>query len=460
MKPTLRAIPAVETVLQALGNTGLPRPLVVQAVRARLAAARARQPTPDPASLVAELRRELDRVRRSRLEPVINATGVLVHTNLGRAPLCPAAVEALAAVAAQYCNLELDLEAGGRGDRAGYVERVLARLCQAEAAAVVNNCAAALVLLLRHFTAGKRNEVLISRGELVQIGGGFRIPDVLESSGARLREVGTTNQTTVTDYARAISPRTALILRVHRSNFFLGGFVASPALAELAALARRRRLPLVEDLGSGAVFATERFGLDHEPTPAESLRQGADLVCFSGDKLLGGPQAGIVAGRARRVAALKREPLFRALRCDKLILAALQATAEAWLNATATPAALAAGPTAHPLLAQLQADAVELEARATRLARAWTGLPLRAQAGSGRGRVGGGTLPRSDFASVTVDLAPTGMAVAELAARLRTGAPPVIGYVSGGRLKLDLRTVFPAQDALIEAAVRAALSHA
>src|SRR5204862_3686225 len=248
-------------------------------------------------------------------------------------PLGPVVVEMLQSIAANYNNLEFDLAGGERGRRAAYLEHNLALVCGAEAATVVNNCAAALVLILRHFTAGERKEVVISRGELIQIGGGFRIPEILEATGARLREVGTTNQTSLSDYTRALGKLTAMILKVHRSNFFMGGFVDSPPLGEIAALAKKKRVPLIEDLGSGALVETEKLAeLEHEPTPDESLKRGVDLVCFSGDKLLGGPQAGIIAGKGRLIAALKREPFFRALRCDKLVLSALQTTIELYLS--------------------------------------------------------------------------------------------------------------------------------
>src|SRR6266513_1385225 len=327
-----RAIPAVSKVLDSLGPIDLPRPLIVDLVRQELAKIRRQRQVPEFNAIVDLVRVEIDKLRASRVQPVINGTGIVVHTNLGRSPLPQGAGEVLRNVASAYNNIELDLEAGDRGDRGAYLERALAVLCQAEAATVVNNCAAALVLIVRHFTA-KKNEVIISRGELVQIGGGFRIGEILEVSGAKLREVGATNKTTLADYARAISQQTALILKVHRSNFFMSGFVESVSTAELSALARKKRLPFVEDLGSGAMSATEQIGLHHhEPTPAEALKDGADLVCFSGDKLFGGPQAGIIVGRKRLVAALKSEPLFRALRCDKLVLAALQTTVDLHLN--------------------------------------------------------------------------------------------------------------------------------
>jgi len=436
----LRSVPAVEKVRQALGDTGLPRALTVWVVRREVAKLKgAGEAIPDFATVVERVRSVLATLRQSRLQPVINGTGVIVHTNLGRAPLGPAVVEALARIAANYSNLEFDLARGERGPRAAYLEQSLALLCGAEAATVVNNCAAALVLVLRHFAVPPRDEVVISRGELVQIGGGFRIPEILEASGARLREVGTTNRTSVADYAKAVGRQTAMILKVHRSNFFMGGFVESPATEELAALARRKRLPLVEDLGSGAVVATEKLApIEHEPTPAEVLKRGIDLVCFSGDKLLGGPQAGVIAGKARWITALKREPFYRALRCDKLILSALQTTVDICLDGTAERSV--------PVLDLLGISEEALRARADRIIRGLDGLALKASIGKSSAQTGGGSLPRSLLPSLTLDLVPVNLTLPEFASRLRGQTPPIIGYIAGGRYKLDLRTIFPTQD--------------
>jgi L-seryl-tRNA(Ser) seleniumtransferase len=299
----------------------------------------------------------------------------------------------------------------------------------------VNNCAAALVLTLRHFTKKKR-EVIISRGELIQIGGGFRIPDILQASGAALREVGTTNKTTLDDYERALGADTAMILKVHRSNFFMGGFVESPSTESLVTLARAKRIPLVEDLGSGAIIATEKAAaIEHEPTPSETLKRGVDLVCFSGDKLLGGPQAGIIAGKARHVAALKREPFFRALRCDKLILAALQTTVDLYLSGKTS---------AVPALAMMQLSNDQLRQRAEKIIARLRDVSLRPEIGEGKGQIGGGTLPRSTIRSVTLDF--SGDQLPAFAARLRRGTPPVIGYIAAGKFKLDLRTILSRQD--------------
>lgn len=469
----LRAIPSVEKVLQSLGGSGLPRPLVLDQVRRELGALRKQKTIPGFDSVVSAIRAKLRNLSAGRIQPVINGTGILIHTNFGRAPLGLPVIEKLKAIGSSYNNLEYDLTGGARGGRAAYLERALSLLCSAEAATVVNNNAAALVLILRHFCEGpqsvsgrtgkrrpgaraRKNEVIISRGELIQIGGGFRIPEILESSGARLREVGTTNHTSIGDYARAITRETALILKVHRSNFFMGGFVESPPPQEVAALARRKRIPFVEDLGSGAIVATEAAaGVEHEPTPAEVIRRGADLVCFSGDKLLGGPQAGIIAGKAALVGALKRNPLFRALRCDKLILSALETTADIYLGSCgdsseeATRAAMLI-----PVLEMLNTPLDALRSRAETIISALGGLPLSAAVGAGQAQIGGGTLPQSVIPSVTVDLSHKTLKPQDLATRLRECSVPVIGYIARGKLKLDLRTIFPRQDTELAAAIR------
>ena len=284
----------------------------------------------------------------------------------------------------------------------------------------------------------------------MQIGGGFRVGEILEASGARLREVGATNKTTLDDYAAAIGPETALILRVHQSNFYIGGFAELPPNDAIAQLARRRRVPFVVDLGSGALSATETLGLsEHEPTPAETLKQGAELVCFSGDKLLGGPQAGIIAGKARLVAALKREPIFRALRCDKMVFAALEATVDLHLaKATAEV----------PALHLLGLPSEKLRARGEALLERLRSLPLAARLVEGKTEIGGGALPRSVIRSVALEITSVGMSPNELATRLRYGSPALIGYIARDRFKLDLRTIFPEQDELVVVALTTCLT--
>jgi L-seryl-tRNA(Ser) seleniumtransferase len=453
----LQAIPSVEKVMLALGDAGLPRPTAVAAVRRELAALRAEKTIPDFKTVLSRVSSALNMLRASRIQPIINGTGILVHTNFGRAPLGTTVIEAMVKVAGHYNNLEYDVPGGARGGRAAYLDHNLALLCAAQAATVVNNNAAALVLILRHFcgTRDKKNEVVISRGELIQIGGGFRIPEILESSDARLREVGTTNSTSLADYARAITPATAMILKVHRSNFFMSGFVDSPSTEEIAALAHKKGIPFVEDLGSGAVIETKSIaGLEHEPTPAEVLRRGVDLVCFSGDKLFGGPQAGIVAGKSKLIAALKREPFFRALRCDKLILSGLEATVDIYLagKASKSPADKTSG---IPLIEMLQVSTDELRSRAERIIALLDGAPLNATIGPGQAQIGGGALPQSMIPSITVDLAHDTLPAQEMAARLRGYSLPVIGYIKSGKLRLDLRTIFPGQDAELVNAIRA-----
>jgi L-seryl-tRNA(Ser) seleniumtransferase len=444
---SLRKIPSVDKVVAEIGGYDVPRRVVVDVVRHELGLLRAEKKIPNFGGVMSRVRAAIDALQLAKIQPVINGTGIVIHTNFGRAPLDARAIESLSAIAANYNNLEYDLTSGERGHRATYLEHNLALLCGAEATTVVNNCAAALILILRHFTA-KKKEVVISRGELIQIGGGFRIPEILEASGANLREIGTTNKTSVKDYARALGPDTALILKVHRSNFFMGGFVESPSTETLAKLARTKRIPFVEDLGSGAIVATEELdAMEHEPMPNETLRSGVDLVCFSGDKLLGGPQAGIIAGKRRHIAALKREPFFRALRCDKLILTALQTTVDLYL----------AGKSGElPVLAMLDITADELHVRAETLLSQIRDLPLRSSIGEGKAQVGGGSLPRAVIPSVALDLLPDKVSVEDFAAALRRGSPPIIGYVAGGKFKLDLRTIFPRQDAQVVSALRSA----
>ena len=460
-----RQIPAVSKILDALDHSDLPRPFVVETVRRKLSRIRASGALPELDAILADVHRSLDDLRVSKLQSVINGTGIVIHTNFGRAPLPREAVDTLNEIGAGYSNLEYDLTKGERGGRGIYIESALALLCESEAATVVNNCAAALVLIVQHFTrktgtarppssvkatAEKSGapEVVISRGELVQIGGGFRISEIVAAAtGANLREVGATNKTTLEDYAQAIGAKTAMILKVHRSNFFMSGFVESPSSSEISALARKNRIPFVEDLGSGAMIATESLGIaEHEPTPGDVLKSGADLVCFSGDKLFGGPQAGIIAGKQRFVNALKREPLFRALRCDKLCLVALQTTVDLHLDQKIGEI---------PTLTLLQTSEAALHARAAAIASNLADLPMKIAIGGGRAKTGGGTLPKSNVPSVTIEFVPRDSSLTEFAASLRASNPPVIGYIADNRFKLDLRTIFPQQDDSVIRAARA-----
>ena len=427
----LRDLPSVDEL--ARGSTDA---LAVEAARSVLARAREEIGAgADPGDLAARLEAELSSLRTPRLRRVINATGVIAHTNLGRAPLAEEAIARVREAARGYSNLEYDLSQGARGSRQDHIAGLLRRLTGAEAALVVNNNAAAVMLALAALAEGR--EVLVSRGELLEIGDGFRIPDVLARSGALLREVGTTNRTRAADYERAIGPETGLLLRVHQSNFRVVGFTEQPAVEELAAVARAHGLPLVDDLGSGALEPSNSLLLGDEPTARASLAAGADLVCFSGDKLLGGPQAGIVLGRKELVERLRRHPLQRALRADKLTLAALEGTLA--LHADA--------PNRVPVLRMLTEDVASIRARAERLARLVGGEVEETVA-----RAGAGALPLADLPSYAC-------AVEEdLAEKLRSTDPPVIGVVRDGRTLLDCRTI--AEDELDEVAAAVAAARA
>ncbi len=408
----LRDLPSVDELARTADD-----PLGVDAAREVLAEARLEiRRGVEPGDLAVRVHDRLLAVRRPSLRRVLNATGVIVHTNLGRAPLLPAAAARVAELAEGYSNLELDLLGGARGSRQDHVAAVLRRLTGAEAALVVNNNAAALLLALAALAESR--EVVVSRGELIEIGDGFRIPDVLTRSGAVLVEVGTTNRTTAADYERAVGADTALLLRVHQSNFRVVGFAAQPSLSDLAGVARRHDLPLVDDLGSGALV-----DLGDEPTAHDSLAGGADLVCFSGDKLLGGPQAGIVVGRTDLVERLRRHPLHRALRIDKLSLAALEGTLLAYLEPDRALREV-------PVLRMLRESEGAVRARAERLAAAVGGEVEQTVA-----RVGGGALPLAELPSFACAIEE------ELAPAVRAAEPPVIGVVRDGRLLLDCRTL-------------------
>jgi L-seryl-tRNA(Ser) seleniumtransferase len=420
----LRDLPSVDEL--ARGNDD---PLAVDAARTVIARAREEiRAGSDPGDLGRRLADELAAARAPHLRRVVNATGVIAHTNLGRAPLAAEALARVLDAARGYSNLEYDLGEGARGSRQDHVSSLLRRLTGAEAALVVNNNAAAVMLALAALAEGR--EVLVSRGELIEIGDGFRIPDVLARSGARLREVGTTNRTRATDYERAIGPETALVLRVHQSNFRLVGFTQQPTLAELSLVARNHEVPLVDDLGSGALS-----DLGDEPTARESLAAGADLVCFSGDKLLGGPQAGIVVGRAELVQRLRRHPLQRALRADKLTLAALEGTLALHLEA----------PQRIPVLRMLREDVDTVRRRAERLAELVGGAVEETVA-----RAGGGALPLAELPSYACAVEE------ELALKLRAAEPPVVAVVRDGRTLLDCRTISDDDVEDVAAAVRRA----
>jgi L-seryl-tRNA(Ser) seleniumtransferase len=386
------------------------------------------------------------------LQNVINATGVILHTNLGRAPLSTTAIEAIQATAAGYSNLEFDLMVGSRGKRDAHVERLFQRLFEPAGAGdvstiVVNNNAAAVWLALNSLAAG--GEVIVSRGELVEIGGSFRIPDVMAQSNGILREVGTTNRTRIADYERAITDRTRVLLRVHRSNFEITGFTEQPSLEELVALARSRSIPLVEDLGSGALFDLKSAGIHEESGVIDSLRAGVDVVTYSGDKLLGGPQAGMLSGRRELIAHMRSNSLFRALRADKLVYAALEATLLAYVRGDYD---------AVPVLRMMRLNKDAVRARVEELASRLAHIPhAKIELLDGESVIGGGAAPSAVLPTCLLGITSENLSADELLARLRASSPPIIARVEDDRVILDLRTVFPEQDATVAKACARAL---
>jgi L-seryl-tRNA(Ser) seleniumtransferase len=438
----LRQLPSVDGVLQEPQIRGWSetygRELVTETVRTTLEAARQEilegAEPPSIEGLVSRVARLLQGIVTPTLRPVINATGVIIHTNLGRAPLSESTMAAMERIAKGYSNLEFELEAGRRGSRYDHAESVLCRLTGAEAALLVNNNAAAVLLALIAFAQGR--EVLISRGQLVEIGGGFRIPEVMAQSGARLVEVGTTNRTYVADYAGAITEKTAMLLRVHTSNYRVEGFTYQPPLADLVALGREQGLYVMHDLGSGSLLDTAPYGLAHEPTVQESVEAGMDLVTFSGDKLLGGPQAGIIVGKGPLVEQLKHHPLARALRMDKIAIAGVQANLLHYLKNEALEQI--------PVWRMIATSEDAIKTRAEALTGRLRQIDLAAETAEGASTVGGGSLPGETLPTTLVALH---VASPEAFARgLRLGDPPVIGRIDQGRLLLDPRTILPEQE--------------
>ncbi|HVX10726.1 MAG TPA: L-seryl-tRNA(Sec) selenium transferase [Pirellulales bacterium] len=455
----LRSLPSVNELLESPPLKGLvsrvSHHVVVTRVRSFLDDLRsdiqhaaAEVKFPDVKDLAQRIAERILEAEKPRLRPVINATGVLLHTGLGRAPLAEEAIAEMVAVARDYASVELDLASGQRSQRVLAVEGLLAELTGAEAALVVNNNAGATMLSLAALAAGR--EVIVSRGELIEIGGSYRLPEVMSTSGAVLREVGTTNKTRLDDYERAIDERTAALLLVHPSNFVVVGFAESVPLAELAKLGRAKNLPVIHDIGSGAVVDFAQFGFSDEPLASASIKHGADLVLFSGDKLLGGPQSGIIVGRRELVDRIARHPLTRALRVDKLTLAALGATLRLYRDPEQARHRV-------PLLQLLSAPLENLRNRAERLApQMATGAAIAAaDVVEDVTYLGGGAVPTQKLATWCVALTPAEMSVDRLASRLRNGQPAVVGRVREERLYLDLRTVFPRQDLDLVAAVRA-----
>jgi L-seryl-tRNA(Ser) seleniumtransferase len=442
-----RKLPSVNALLERDGIRALmesaPRSVVVDAVRAAIEMARTGDSAPrDDVGWVSAVSEALDRATRPSLRQVINATGVVLHTNLGRAPLAHAAIDAMQRAASGYTNLEYDLDQGTRGSRYSHCVELLRELTGADDALVVNNNAAALVLALNTFASGR--SAVISRGELVEIGGSFRIPDIMERSGARLLEVGTTNRTHRSDYESALDGDVGAVMKVHRSNFAMEGFVAEVDARALADLARDKRVPLIHDLGSGLLILLDEIGLKGEPTASEAVHAGATLVTMSGDKLLGGPQAGIIVGSSEAMKRLRANPLLRSLRVDKFTIAALEATLTIYREPARALREI-------PILAMLARPVTELRERANRLRK---GLPdvdvVESQAS-----VGGGAFPNTSVPSVALAFS---REPESLEQQLRRGDPPVIGRVTDGRLLIDLRSVQPEEDETLTVALRAALA--
>jgi L-seryl-tRNA(Ser) seleniumtransferase len=450
----LRRIPSIDRLLASPAGSALlaqyPREWVVEALRAAVEARRAAlragrdgSAAEAEAAICREAAERLAEVTCPSLRPAINATGVVLHTGLGRAVLAEAAIQAVTAVAGQHCLLEIDPESGERGSRQEHVRGLLRRLTGAEDALVVNNNAAAVLLAIATLAAGR--EVVISRGQLVEIGGSFRIPDVIRQSGANLVEVGATNKTRISDYRAAITDQTALLLRVHPSNFRMVGFTEEAPLEALVALARERGLPVMDDLGSGALIDMTCYGLESEPTVQASVAAGADVVTFSGDKLLGGPQCGLIVGRQERLALMARHPLMRAVRCDKMTLAALEATLRLYLD---EPSALREIPTLRALVVPLET----LRARAACLAAAARSAGAAVTLEEGISHVGGGSLPGEELPVTLVCIRPEGLSAEAAARALRLGEPPIFCRIHRDALVFDLRTVTePELEAVIAA---------
>jgi L-seryl-tRNA(Ser) seleniumtransferase len=451
MNDARRGLPSVSSLLETEDVKRLladnPRTIVVEAVRAAIEAERSHgMSAVSDSEWLARIRANIDASNTPSLRRVINATGVILHTNLGRAPLARAALAAIAEVASGFSNLEYDIDTGTRGSRYSHCVSLLGQLTGAEDALVVNNCAAALVLTLN--ALANKKETLVSRGELVEIGGSFRIPDIMARSGARLVEVGTTNRTHDDDYRRAITPRTAAIVKVHRSNFAIEGFTSDVSVKNLAFIAAEHGLPVIHDLGSGLLISLEAYGLVGEPTARDAIAAGASVVTMSGDKLLGGPQAGIILGSAEIIGRLRKNPFTRAMRVDKLTLAALEATLRIYLEPTRALREI-------PVLAMLSASPEEIRARAEAIVTLLRAKGLSAKVFESNASVGGGAFPTAEIPSFAVGL--EGNAV-RIEKRLRKAAIPIIGRVADGVLLLDLRTVDPTEDADLADRVALALS--
>jgi L-seryl-tRNA(Ser) seleniumtransferase len=464
----LRKIPSVDEILSRPEIVGLlnahPRNIVVEAIRNGLGRLREELLHREDLShlddtlfsfenLYPLFQKEIDLQIQPRLRRVINATGVVIHTNLGRAPLHPSALKHMIEVSKAYSNLEYDIELGERGSRYSHVEEILCCLTGAESSLVVNNNAGAVLLVLNTIAEGR--EVIVSRGELVEIGGAFRIPDVMRRSGALLKEVGTTNRTYLSDYQKAINPQTALLLKVHTSNFRVMGFASEVSLQDLVQLGKQYQLPVVDDLGSGCLVDLSQYGLEKEPTVQETIKTGADAVTFSGDKLLGGPQAGIILGKKNLLDSVKVNPLTRALRIDKLTLAALESTLLLFFDEKRAMEEV-------PTLRMLSLDTRILKGRGRRLLKRLSGMMNKEITFTLRedvSQVGGGALPLQELPTMVIAIKPLDFSVNSLEENLRRGDPPIISRISKEELILDMRTVFDEEIPLLAASLEKAVKH-
>ena len=432
-----RDIPSVDFLIENLDSNHIPRPLLSTLVRDELKKIRNSEIVPSRSEIIDLLNKKKSYLVLSKLNPVINGTGVVIHTNLGRSPIdIPDATGG-------YLNLEFDLSNGKRGDRAIYVEKCLAALLNTQAGMFVNNCAAALMLILKILRPNK-NKVIISRGELIQIGGGFRLPEILQASGSELCEIGTTNKTTIDDYEKSIDSNTGLILKVHRSNFSMDGFVGSPTRRELGLLAKKKRIPLIEDLGSGVLHSYDCFA-EPDLNPRRVLKEGVDLVCFSGDKLMGGAQTGVIAGKKRLINYLKKQPIYRAFRCDKMVLTVMQNVLEKYLNKEVE----------HLKINKIINEELNaLKQRAQKIVSDLKGLELDTYIIPCTSTIGGGTSPKAKINSIGLKFLAKKLTASQIAERMRNTKIPIIGLIKGGKYFLDLRTIFPEQDKFLLSGLR------
>jgi len=451
----LRKLPSIEKILEATEISQeidrYSRTLVTRAAQAVLSEARIQiskgDNCPEEDELLKRIKGCLIQEWPGFLSPVINATGIIIHTNLGRAPLSQKALESLSNLSGNFCDLEYDLLSGKRGARAREVEKLLCLLTGAESALVTNNNAAAVLLVL--IVLAHNREVIVSRGELVQIGGGFRVPEIMQQGGVRLIEVGTTNQTSIKDYEKAISDETALLLKVHQSNFIIKGFTHSINVSELTALGNKYDLPVVYDLGSGAMLDTEDFMLAHEPTVQEALADGSDVICFSGDKLLGGPQAGIILGKKSYIDRLRQHPLMRVIRIDKMVAVALATTLKHYLQKEAVGEI--------PVWQMISASLEDIESRAGSVVKQLTKAGIKTSIIDGNSMVGGGSLPDQVLPTRLVAIDPP-YPVVDFACRLRLATPPLLGRVEYERFLIDMRTVMPSLDDILVQVIKSVSS--